>query len=94
MPNSVKSPLNLHRHFQRRWYLRYPNIELPEMNWINGQIKQGTENARFMWRQSKTRTHWQIKVEGQWIPVVYDTKRGTVVTCLPKNKYKSRPSSS
>lgn len=84
-----KSPRQLQIHFKRRWWLRYPEIKMPDMNWINAQIKNQTEKARFMWSQSAIRKHWQVEVEGRWIPVVYDKKRGTVVTCLPPNEYKS-----
>lgn len=89
MRKRTKSPLDLQRHFKKRWWLRYPEIEMPELNWINAQIRGATEHARFMWAESKLRKHWQIQVEGRWIPVVYDTKRGTVVTCLPRNQYRS-----
>lgn len=59
---------------------------MPDFNWINRQIKKNTDEARHIAKQSAIRSLWEIRVDGQWVPIVYDKKRGTVVTCLPRNE--------
>lgn len=56
---------------------------MPPLDWMEAQITRATENARFRWKESNTRTHWAILARDVWVPVVYDKRLGCVVTCLP-----------
>lgn len=46
------------------------------------QIQGG--DAGFIEKQSLNISAWEIEVDGQKIPVIYDKKRKVIVTCLPK----------
>ncbi len=47
--------------------------------------------ARFYDRQSNRITRWHVEYEGTWYPVVYDSKRQTIVTVLPLGALGSSP---
>lgn len=74
------------RHFMRRWRQRVqragsniePHVALKA---INEDIQTGKgQFASFVWSESSTRTHWQIKAAGKSWHVVYNRKVGSVVT--------------
>ena len=52
-----------------------------------------TKNVKFVDRQSNRVTRWFVKHQGHWFPVVYDSKRKTVVTVLPEGALGSPPES-
>jgi hypothetical protein len=40
-------------------------------------------HARFLCRSSNRVKHWAVQFKGNWIPVIYDSKRKQIVTALP-----------
>jgi len=79
----AKSVKDLHRHFAKRWYQRYPDIDMPNPDWVREQICKQSDNAEHLWTESKTRSHWEIRVSDTWVRVVYNKSLGSVVTVLP-----------
>jgi len=70
------------KHAQRRACERYGLTFGPETHAkLCTQIKNG--RAIFLERQSLRVTMFAVYHDGQWIPVVYDTHRHTIVTFLP-----------
>jgi len=50
--------------------------------------KQPDPGVVFLWRQSKRVSHFAIWHGAEWIPVVYDRHRKTIVTFLPLHALK------
>lgn len=46
--------------------------------------------ARFVDRQSNRVTRWVVEDEGREFPVVYDSRRKTIVTVLPEGSLRPR----
>ncbi len=49
------------------------------------------KDSRFVDRQSNRITRWFVKYSGRWFPVVYDSKRKTLVTILPEGSLGPEP---
>lgn len=72
----------LERHARTRAAQRYKlNINIPA---AVAAIKNG--KAIFVERQSHRVTVWEITQDGTSMRVVYDSTRGTLITCLPPSQ--------
>jgi len=49
---------------------------------IINEIKCNFSNVEFLYKQSNTRAVWKINIQNKLIPVVYDSSRQNLVTCL------------
>ena len=69
-------------HAKRRALQRY-NLEFTKK--VRNQIKSKIQSngAKFLHRQSRRVTVWEIDHENRKFKVVYDTMRGEIVTFLP-----------
>ena len=76
-------------HAKRRGFERYGIVLNQQSYWtlaltIRNSSNGKTNNARFVDRQSNRVTRWFVKHQSRWFPVVYDSKRKTIVTVLPE----------
>ena len=85
MAKNVKTKAKLERHFTQRWSDRYPDVKMPPIEWIVHQIRNNGKAVQPAGRQSIVRSRFILRVDGVRVPIVYDTKRGTVVTALPRH---------
>ena len=46
------------------------------------QIQLNTDRARFLHRESISRTHWLVRQSGRWYRVVYNTRIKMIATVL------------
>jgi len=70
-------------HAKRRARERYGlNLRQHEYDELVRRIKNNID-CRFLQRQSNRVSLFAIKMDGNWLPVVYDKQRHTVVTILP-----------
>lgn len=82
-----KTKEDLRLHAEKRAKERYPAL-----NFSFKKIRQAIQErrgARFLLKQSNSRTHWAVMVDGVEIPVVYDKTKKQVVTVLPQNALKN-----
>ena len=83
-------------HTKTRMLQRY-GIELNRRSYqeianpIRDRGVNGPKNSRFVDRQSNRITRWFVRYKGRWFPVVYDSKRKTVVTILPEGSLGPEP---
>ena len=72
-------------HAKRRAEQRFGlTLNRRDMRQIVLNIQSGdVELARFISRQSNRVTLWNVRWDGNWYRVVYDTTRGTLVSVLP-----------
>lgn len=53
---------------------------------IRSPKDQRSGRALFLEERSRRIAVWAIWIDGQWVPTVYDRRRGTVVTFLPREE--------
>lgn len=83
-----KTAHTLHRHFEKRWAERVGSAP-PETAMIEALIRSGqTESVVSV---SKYRTVHAVRIEGKVWPVVYDKKRSSVCTILPRGSFRFPP---
>jgi len=71
-------------HARKRGMQRYGlQIGPKTYDLLCNKIRKG-EDAVFLMRESNRVSHYAVKHDGDWIPVVYDNNRSTIVTFLPK----------
>ena len=77
-----KTERDLYRHFRWRVFQRH-GIEIEEKDYdaMVAMIQEG--QGTFLWAESHTKHHWKIWWEDKFFRVVYDKKRGCLVTALP-----------
>jgi len=81
-----KSTDVLYWHTYSRIRARYGIILTQELyQKFCSAIKRQKPDAKFLFKQSCSRSIWTINFAEQVIPVVYDRKRRCIVTVLPKN---------
>lgn len=83
MGRGAKSVGDLERHFRMRLLQRYGialNQRLPD---VNRSIRNN--EAVFLHKESNSRTHFLVKIDGIDVHAVYDRSRGSVVTALPRD---------
>lgn len=77
--NKKKNAQNV--HFKKRMIQRYRIFfNKNQKKEMISQIKRGT--AKFLYKESNTKSIWSIQFRGRNIPVVYDNIRKNLVTCL------------
>lgn len=80
--HGMKSRADLHAHFKRRLQERYGiTADRALIASIEDRIQRGV--AIFTWRESCSRTHWEVDVGGRTVRIVYNTKLRAVCTALP-----------
>lgn len=80
--HGMKSRADLHAHFTRRLRERYGiAADRAMIASIEDLIRRG--GARFTWRESCSRTHWEVDVCDRIVRIVYNTKLRAVCTALP-----------
>lgn len=70
------------RHFRVRLLQRYGIALRDRYSELNRRIRDG--DATFIAKESGTRTHWDIAIDGQPVRVVYNRKLSALVTALPR----------
>ena len=78
-----KTTRDLYRHFRWRVFQRH-GIDINEDDYyaMVDMVQEG-RNAFFLWAESNTKAHWELRWKGQDVRVVYDKKRQGLVTALP-----------
>lgn len=84
MSRKAKTLRELESHFKLRIAQRYGISLGNRYAELNRQIQQG--RATFIARESGTRTHWRIMVDGRSVLVVYNKALGGIVTALPTSE--------
>lgn len=69
-------------HTRRRAQERY-GVKLNKAAMAALIARIQSNRAKFVERQSNRITVWEVEHQSKRMRVVYDTKRGTIVTCLP-----------
>jgi hypothetical protein len=69
-------------HAKRRFLERY-GVEVNDADLTDMVTQIRTGSARFLWKDTNTRTLFRVKVRGNVADVVYDNLRGVIVTALP-----------
>lgn len=88
-PNEPKTPFHLRRHAIKRAKERYElSLSSADIKDISSLIKSDDRDKtkiKFLCKQSNRISHWKVFYKEQWILVVYDKNRNTVVSFLPKD---------
>ncbi len=73
------------QHTQRRASQRYGFTIGPKIyDELCHKIKNDSKDeCVFLEKQSNRVSMWAVKVEGQWVPVIYDKERHSIATFLP-----------
>jgi hypothetical protein len=77
-----KTSADCERHFRVRLLQRYGLSVGDRYRELCEDIRQG--RAQFVDKESNTRTHYTMVIDGQDVRVVYDKLRGALVTALPR----------
>jgi len=81
-----KTPKILNAHAKKRAEERYGlNLNKQARHEIVNMIQ--TNQAKFVGKQSNTRTLWRVNYQDQSLNVVYDKARSTMCTVLPKEAH-------
>jgi hypothetical protein len=83
---SKKTPAILNRHAKKAAQERY-GVDLNKHARREITAKIRSSEAEFVCRSSDNRTLWKVPYEGETLNVVYDRKRQTLCTVLPKDAY-------
>jgi len=78
-----KTRESLFNHAKKRLLERY-GIVLTQQIYDFLQSKIKNKDALFLKTESNTRRHLAIRLEGKWIPVVYNTSLNAIATFLPQ----------
>lgn len=76
-----KTASDCERHFRMRLLQRYGIALGDRYTSCNREVQEG--RATFDFKESNTRTHWTLEIEGKQVRVVYDRGRSALVTALP-----------
>lgn len=77
-----KSRSDSERHFRRRLAERYGiSVSSDEYRQLCGDVQNG--RGRLLFRESNTRTHWLVRVNGHTVRAVYDKTVNGLATALP-----------
>lgn len=72
-------------HARKRGMQRYGlQIGPKTYDQLCNRIQNKGPEVVFLLKESNRVSHFAIKHDGDWLPVVYDKERGTIVTFLPK----------
>lgn len=78
----AKSGSDSERHFRRRLAERYGlTVTSDECRQLASDIQSG--RGRLLFRESLTRTHWLVRVQGITVRAVYDKTTKALATALP-----------
>ena len=78
----AKTSADSQRHFARRLFQRYGlTITNEEYRALCQAVRDG--NGRHLFKESNSRSHWNIAVQGTTVRVVYDKTTNALATALP-----------
>jgi len=79
---SAKGRGDCERHFRRRLFERYGiTLEGNRYRVLCDDVRSG--RGRFLFKESLTRTHWLLNIDGRGVRVVYDKGQSALSTALP-----------
>lgn len=78
-----KTKHELYIHFSRRLYERY-NIEITQSEWNTLAKEIRDQKHKFLFKQSNTRTHYEVTFKNKKFYVIYNNKVHGLVTVLPE----------